>query len=836
MLAEAGYTDVTVVDPANGLPTLEYLQNNGYNTLIFNRAVWSTDQPLMNQVFAAGINLFTSGDDSNSGLDIIQDSTTISQIDSLGDIEGNDTLFTNRVGQINGHADVGTYIHFISGAETFYTRVVNGTTYGVGGCYTNNGTRWFHFQEAIGLYNNSDSKIIKEAVDYMANKGLVYFKIPSDNTYTFDITDNAGNVLQITHAIQGYTVEYYQGNNTSSESASMLPYTSQFDNDVEYNLLTYSALGGVAPSGWTFAGWTTEKNSTNIVYQDGQSVTNLASGGNTVKLYAVFMRTVTIYSGYNKATSSTAIQYYNPCKNTYYTKINVPAPSTTGLSGWSARGYRSDTTAADKTYTVTTSAANIGLDPSVGNTIYAVYSRTITMYHGKNKATTSTATQYYNTNNSVSSISAPAPSTTNLSGWNARGYREDTSTSDRTYAVTTSAANIKPAYNSSKTLYAVYSRTVTFAYNGNGSTSGSTASQTGTQYYNTNNAVSTVTVKSQSNGFTRTGYIFNKWAYDSASGTQVAAGSNISFAPTVDKTGNNLTRTMFATWTAKTVTVKYYRNSSSSDTSTASQTFTYDVANQKFGYENGSPKWGTSGQFGSWDRTGYKLLGWSTNRSATSATYSPYNGVSNSWINSSYDNNSNHTVTLYGIWQSVAITVIQDGVLKQSGVIVISSSSARRQEQNATCSTTSITAFESIRPSEQGYAYGTKRFYGTMAVGHHANGWESDCYPYYDITITFNSAYNGRTATFELYAMHTARFFRGNAQFYVNGTLKKETGENGWDTYFSGYNAAMEASYSSTVTINSNASLRLRVAAKTGSNDQWAPIVWGGIRNLTISA
>ena len=84
--------------------------------------------------------------------------------------------------------------------------------------------------------------------------------------------------------------------------------------------------------------------------------------------------------------------------------------------------------------------------------------------------------------------------------------------------------------------------------------------------------------------------------------------------------------------------------------------------------------------------------------------------------------------------------------------------------------------------------------------------------------------------------MHTARFFRGNAQFYVNGTLKKETGENGWDTYFSGYNAAMEASYSSTVTINSNASLRLRVAAKTGSNDQWAPIVWGGIRNLTISA
>ena len=812
ILSDAGYTDVTVVDPADGLPTLEYLQNNGYNTLIFNRAVWSTNQALMNQVFAAGINLFSSGDDSDSGLDIIKDYSNISTIDSRGDLVANDTIFTNRVGTINGHSDVGTYIHFIDGAETFYTRVVNGTTYGVGGCYTNNNTRWFHFQEAIGLYDDADSKLITTAVDYMANKGLVYFKIPNDATYTFNIYDKAGNELQKTFAIQGYSVEYYQGNGNATEGASILPHTSSFDNNVSYNLATYSAIGGTAPSGWIFAGWTTNPTSTNIEYQDGQSVTNLAPAGGTARLYAVFMRTVNIYSGLNKATTSSVVQYYNPYKNTYYTTINVPAPSTTNLSGWTARGYRSDTTAADRTYAVTTSAANISLPPTASNKLYAVYSRTLTFAYGGNNNTggstsNQTATQYYTSYNTKSTATVTAKS----NGYTRTGYTFTTwntkANGSGTEVAVGSNISFSPAVDSTsltKTVYAQWAGiSYTVKFNGNNNTGGSTANQ-GFTYGTAQNL--------RANGFTRTGYTFAGW-------NTKANGSGTSYSN--QQSVNNLTSTsggtfnLYAQWTANTYTVKFNGNGATSG-STANQGFTYGTAQNL--RANG------------FARVGFSFAGWNTKADGSGTSYSNQQSVNN------LVSTNGGSITLYAKWTPVSFKVVEDGVLKQSGVIVISSSSARRQEQNATCSTTSITAFESIRPSEQGYAYGTKRFYGTMAVGHHANGWESDCYPYYDITITFNSAYNGRTATFELYAMHTARFFRGNAQFYVNGTLKKETGENGWDTYFSGYNAAMEASYSSTVTINSNASLRLRVAAKTGSNDQWAPIVWGGIRNLTISA
>lgn len=222
MLNDAGYTDVTVVDPADGLPTLEYLQNNGYNLLIMNRAVWATDQTLMNQLFAAGINLFTSGDDSDSGLTIIQNSTPISTINSSGNIVGNGSIFANNVGEIIGNSDVGTYIKFIDGTNVFFTRNINGTDYDVGGCYNGNNTKWFHFQEAIGLHSDHDSKLIPAAVDYIANKGQIYFKIPSNDTYTFNVVDKAGNVLQLDYSAQNYTVTLNNQGATTPGTTSVI--------------------------------------------------------------------------------------------------------------------------------------------------------------------------------------------------------------------------------------------------------------------------------------------------------------------------------------------------------------------------------------------------------------------------------------------------------------------------------------------------------------------------------------------------------------------------------------------------------------------------------------
>lgn len=109
----------------------------------------------------------------------------------------------------------------------------------------------------------------------------------------------------------------------------------------------------------------------------------------------------------------------------------------------------------------------------------------------------------------------------------------------------------------------------------------------------------------------------------------------------------------------KKVNVVFNKNDGSGNT--ANQTFTYAKSGNRFGYNrDGTPKWGNnSGQFGAWDRTGYTLLGWSESPSATTATYSIYSNVSDSWINSKVpDPNATGTVNLYAVWKLYAKIVI----------------------------------------------------------------------------------------------------------------------------------------------------------------------------------
>lgn len=109
----------------------------------------------------------------------------------------------------------------------------------------------------------------------------------------------------------------------------------------------------------------------------------------------------------------------------------------------------------------------------------------------------------------------------------------------------------------------------------------------------------------------------------------------------------------------KTVNVVFNKNDGSGNT--ANQSFTYAESGNRFGYNrDGTPKWGNnSGQFGAWDRTGYTLLGWSESPSATTATYSIYSNVSDSWINSKVpDPNATGTVNLYAVWKLYAKIVI----------------------------------------------------------------------------------------------------------------------------------------------------------------------------------
>lgn len=148
-------------------------------------------------------------------------------------------------------------------------------------------------------------------------------------------------------------------------------------------------------------------------------------------------------------------------------------------------------------------------------------------------------------------VIANAPTATK-SGWTFRGWREDAT-------ATTAVVSSKVCDNDSIVMYAVFQRTLTISYNGNGATSGSTSAQTGTQYYNNGNyANPTFTIRS--NGFAKANavsgnieykYSFAYWRLNSTSGTAYGAGASYTAS------GN---ATFYAQWTATAVKTYLVRN------------------------------------------------------------------------------------------------------------------------------------------------------------------------------------------------------------------------------------------------------------------------------------
>lgn len=103
-------------------------------------------------------------------------------------------------------------------------------------------------------------------------------------------------------------------------------------------------------------------------------------------------------------------------------------------------------------------------------------------------------------------------------GWTFVGWREDNTASST--VVASKVMGDEPV-----TLYAVYKRTLTATFNGNGATSGSVASISGTQYYNNGN-IANPTITLPANGYSRTNYKFNGWNYG-AVGAKITLTSNI---------------------------------------------------------------------------------------------------------------------------------------------------------------------------------------------------------------------------------------------------------------------------------------------------------------------
>lgn len=205
-------------------------------------------------------------------------------------------------------------------------------------------------------------------------------------------------------------------------------------------------------------------------------------------------------------------------------------------------------------------------------------------------------------------ISSTKPTRTgyDFSQWHALGSSHD--------AWYNAGGTIPASVNQNLTLYASWTlKTYTISYNGNGSTGGSTASQS-------KDHGASLTLRS--NGFTRTGHTFSKWNTKAdGSGTSYNAGGSYT---------TNAAATLYAIWTANTYTVAFNANGGSG--APASQTKTYG---KTLTLSSTKPT-----------RTGYTFKGWATSSSSSTVAYSP---------GGSYT--ANAAITLYAIWQINTYTV-----------------------------------------------------------------------------------------------------------------------------------------------------------------------------------
>lgn len=389
---------------------------------------------------------------------------------------------------------------------------------------------------------------------------------------TSKVITPSNHTLYANWNVVNYTLTLYDGQEQIDEY--------QVASNANFQLPRFSIIPNATNnSNWgDFIGWSTDENGTMITYEDASSLGYLT--GN-LELYAVFGRDIIFKYGENASESftSTTKQLWNP-NNETGTSVQSPSLSnilicsdgtTSGcdensaISVWSVLGFRNDTTPGSAEY-----QQNSNILPAIAETniLYAVYSRSLQFISGVNKSNTNgDRTQFLNSyNNVVSTITAYTPTT--ITDWTSLGYRDDTTPSNYEYACSNASTTCKPLYNSGSTLYAVYSRTLTVSYGGNGNTGGSTpADHTSPIYLNTNSTTtSSQTLTLTINTFTKTDHTFVAWAEGSISGTQYTASS--SYNPNLAYNSDNFEITMYAIWEEIPKVITYYNGSTNIGTST----------------------------------------------------------------------------------------------------------------------------------------------------------------------------------------------------------------------------------------------------------------------------
>ncbi len=115
------------------------------------------------------------------------------------------------------------------------------------------------------------------SIEYRSNTG---YTVTSPGSTSITVSGNiTSSTISASVSANKYTIEYNANGGTGMTASSMHTYGQS-------QALTSN---GFSRHGWTFLGWSTDKNATSAMYTDKQSVVNLSSqSGATVTLYAVW--------------------------------------------------------------------------------------------------------------------------------------------------------------------------------------------------------------------------------------------------------------------------------------------------------------------------------------------------------------------------------------------------------------------------------------------------------------------------------------------------------------------------------------------------------------------
>ena len=489
--------------------------------------------------------------------------------------------------------------------EGWYTAATGGTKLGgVGDTYypTIGGKIYAHWSKTTNvviLDDNGGSGGSGSVVATSAQPMPTVKKPTKSFNVILDYNGNgtSSSTLTVASTFNGYyldSTQYYKSDGTSARNWDKI-------SDVTLKAKWTGGSTGTLPNptrtGYSFAGWYTEKN---------YGGTKAASGGGTYTPSS----NITLYARWNANTYS--VKYdcnggSNPMSNSSHV-YGVSSSLTTNTCAKTGNQFASWNTKADGSGTTYSNGASVSTLSSSYNGVVTLYAQwTPITYYVEFASNGGTGTMnkmtflYGETKNLLeNNFSKSGYNFSVWSGSNGRSYSNKQSVSNLSE---TNGATIKMTAQWDK-------RTYTISYNANGG-SGAPSSQT-----KTHDVALTLSDTIPS----RDGYVFQGWGTSSTatSATYTAGGSY---------TANSGT-TLYAVWKANTYTVSYNANGGSGAPS--AQTKTYGVT---LTLSSTKPT-----------RDGYVFQGWGT--SSTTTTVSYLSGAS-------YTANSG--TTLYAVWKQNAV-------------------------------------------------------------------------------------------------------------------------------------------------------------------------------------